>query len=344
MVYPLDDCVNLFRAEEFFLEGYAEQNVAPSLVVGAVKEVVLQHFLEVLAGGKQFDGRFEGARNPCGQVRGGHIGSEEVEEKVVHLVVLGHSEDVDDRGTVLEGSSIEIGGEEHGYLIPLQVFLVAIELLEVLKEVDIEFKTALGVVLVEDGEYFLEDIRVGYFDGKEEEYFDLGEDVGQKLVFGHVDDEVAEEVEVYFGCYLLVYPLVNVVVLVRGLALPLLEVLVELAAIFEEEMEDLLDGVVDGPDLPVPFQDHSSFEGAGPYKHALEDVYHLYFKFRVGDLLVYGQEDVQDVCLVLGMGKAVEFRRKDPQQDHKERPASAIALDVVLFVVLFSSRKRFRFN
>ena len=58
---------------------------------------------------------------------------------------------------------------------------------------------------------------------------------------GHVDDEVAQKVEINLGGDLLVDALIDVVILIGGAASSALEVLIKFAAVLEQQMEDLLD-------------------------------------------------------------------------------------------------------
>lgn len=102
---------------------------------------------------------------------------------------------------------------------------------------------------------------------------------------------MAEEIEVEFGGDFLIDAFVDVVVLVRWLALPALEVLVELVDVLEQQVEGLLDWVVDDSDRPVALG-NASWEGRRTDEHALQHVDHFYLELRVRNLLVYRQKNV----------------------------------------------------
>ena len=68
--------------------------------------------------------------------------------------------------------------------------------------------------------------------------------------------------------------------------------LVELAAVFEEQMKDLANGIDDPPDVLVAFGDLIVLEGSEADEHALQDVNDLDLQLRVRDLLINGKENI----------------------------------------------------
>ena len=162
-------------------------------------------------------------------------------------------------------------------------------------------------MLVNYLEDLLKNISICYLYSEEKEDFYFLKNVVQEIAFGHIDHKMTQEIVVYFCCYFLIDALIDVVVLIRRLALALLEVLVEFTAIFEQQMEDLSDRVVDHTNLLVSFRDVLSFVCLWTYKHAFQDVDHLYLQLRVRDFLVNGEENVKYVGLILHMIEIVKL-------------------------------------
>lgn len=130
-------------------------------------------------------------------------------------------------------------------------------------------------MLIQQLENLLQNFCVCYLDCEEQEDFNLLKDRGDQLLDRHMDNKLAEEIEVHLCGDFLIDPLIDVVVLIGGLAFAFFEVLVELAAIFKEQMEDLADRVVDDANVCVPLGHLLLFEGFGPDEHALQDVDHF---------------------------------------------------------------------
>ena len=109
------------------------------------------------------------------------------------------------------------------------------------------------------------------------------------MLRGKANDELAQEVKIYFGCYFVVNALVDIVVLVRGLVLPSLKVLVKLAAVLKEKVECLLNWVIDDWNAGVTSR-HLSVPGLFPDEHIFKNIYDLDFKFRVSYFLIDGEK------------------------------------------------------
>ena len=65
-----------------------------------------------------------------------------------------------------------------------------------------------------------------------------------EFLFGEADDELAEEIEINLGGDFLVYPFVDVIVLIGGLAFASFEMLIKLIAIFKEKVEQFTNRVM----------------------------------------------------------------------------------------------------
>lgn len=83
--------------------------------------------------------------------------------------------------------------------------------------------------------------------------------------------------------------------------------LIEFAAVFEEEMEDLADWVEYLSDVGVAFRYMLVLEGFSTDKHALQNINHLYLQLRVRYLLIDREEDVQNVGFLLLVSEVVEL-------------------------------------
>jgi hypothetical protein len=191
-------------------------------------------------------------------------------------------------------------------------------------------------VLIQNLEDLFQNISICDFDSKKKEYFYFLKDVVQEVALRHVYDEMTQEVVVYFSSDLLINTFVDVVVLIGRLALALLEMLVEFAAILEKQVEYLTDFVVYHTYLLISLRDYLVLEGFWADEHTFEDVNNFNLQFRVRNFLVNREENVKYVSLVLNMVEIIELRGKNSQQNDKKRPSGAIAFDIVFFVILFS--------
>lgn len=132
------------------------------------------------------------------------------------MEICGHdlSKCIDRYFTDLQSFTVKIKRKEQRDLIALQILLCAIEFFVIFEEIDAELEAAAFISFIDEVEDVVEELRVGYFDSKQNEYFDfIKEDQGE-LLFGNIHDELAEEVEVELGCNFFIYSLVYVVVLV----------------------------------------------------------------------------------------------------------------------------------
>lgn len=147
-------------------------------------------------------------------------------------------------------------------------------------------------------------------------------------------DELAQKVEVHFGCDFLVNAFIDVIILIRRFVLATLEVLVKLVTVLEQQMEDLLCGVHYFADETVAIGHCTHWESLFSYEHALQNVNHFDLELRVRNLLVNGHINIEDVALVFRVLNLVELGGQNPQQDHEQRTPRYIRFYVVFFVVL----------
>jgi hypothetical protein len=199
-------------------------------------------------------------------------------------------------------------------------------------------------VLIQNLEDLFQNISICDFDSKKKEYFYFLKDVVQEVALRHVYDEMTQEVVVYFSSDLLINTFVDVVVLIGRLALALLEMLVEFAAILEKQVEYLADFVVYHTYLLISLRDYLVLEGFWADEHTFEDVDNFNLQFRVRNFLVNREENVKYVSLVLNMVEIIELRGKNSQQNDKKRSSGAIAFDIVFFIILFSRSQSLRFD
>ena len=91
------------------------------------------------------------------------------------MEIFGHdlSKGIDRYFTYLQSFTVKIKGKEQRDLIALQILLCAIEFFVIFEEIDAEFETAAFISFIDKVEDVVEELRIGYFDSKQYEYFDF---------------------------------------------------------------------------------------------------------------------------------------------------------------------------
>lgn len=92
-------------------------------------------------------------------------------------------------------------------------------------------------MLIDDLQNLVKNMCICHFGSKQDEYFDFLEDGVSQFTLRHINDELAQEVEVNLCGDFLIDSFIDVIILVRRLTFSLFEVLVEFMGVFKEEME-----------------------------------------------------------------------------------------------------------
>lgn len=206
---------------------------------------------------------------------------------------------------VFDGFFVKIISEKQCNLISLKIFLSAVQLSIVLEQVNVKFHAVSLINFVNNFKYLIDQVTVSHFNRIQNKNLNLFKEWVAVLL--QIYDEHAQEIEIYFSCYLLEDSLVYVVVLIGWLAFPSLKVLVKLVVIFKKQMEYFLNWIHDWLNEFVSCRYYIFGKCILSDKHTLQNVNHFNFQLRIRYLLVNRQENVQYVALLLRVSYIVEL-------------------------------------